>query len=516
MQQQHTLNFRRAARAFGALLLPSLLVASGCSEEVGGDGWVPPRASVGGSGPGGSMLNAGGAEAGESTGGSASGKGGRGGSGGRGGTAGSTATAGTTDPGEAGTGGTVEPTSVCGNGVTEAPHEDCDDGNTITGDDCPANCRKACETCEKTFCRAARAGEAGVHGWSPDSPRGPNDLLGTCLEMTGVAQGGPAKDVPRKDLCRAMLSCVRRERCDQPQALNSSDFPYAVMSCFCEGDVTDLNFIEECSASAAKGKCYREMKEASEREFDAQVFGGIYTGGSPLGVANLLILGCDLRLCTEECYPERSSGTVAQIVEDISRDLNAAGESPLGNLLADSQRAALGSDFALLMNTTFAEEVIYTTVGGLNFTATPGRGADADGRVLESEVWHSLVGMDPLLNSWIQGTDAYLVEITLTGRQLLDVLGVNRASLQVSGLTYTWDASLPGPNRVVEVRKEGAPLEEQVSYSIAISPTFLPRVPKEADVVVSDKTLVHEFMAYLRSLPQPVERPPLNRITRLN
>jgi cysteine-rich repeat protein len=33
------------------------------------------------------------------------------------------------------------PAAVCGNGITESPDEDCDDGNTRDGDACPANCR---------------------------------------------------------------------------------------------------------------------------------------------------------------------------------------------------------------------------------------------------------------------------------------------------------------------------------------------------------------------------------------
>ncbi|HEX2876629.1 MAG TPA: hypothetical protein VHP33_35505, partial [Polyangiaceae bacterium] len=168
MQQRNARGFGRAVRSAGRLglgALAALLAASGCSDEVGGDGYVPdrPSAGKGGLGGGAGTLGSGGLPAEGGAGGDSTASGGKAGSG-NSGTSGKGGRAGSSSMTDGGMGGEPTGTAVCGNNATE-PGEECDDGNTKSGDGCTADCKSACEVCEKTYCKAVRSVEAGDHGW---------------------------------------------------------------------------------------------------------------------------------------------------------------------------------------------------------------------------------------------------------------------------------------------------------------------------------------------------------------
>jgi 5'-nucleotidase len=122
---------------------------------------------------------------------------------------------------------------------------------------------------------------------------------------------------------------------------------------------------------------------------------------------------------------------VGRLTAPLSRDEGPAGESPLGQVVADAQLAATidaGAQLAL------------TNPGGLRAPLA----GDADGTVR----YEDLFAAQPFSNA--------LVTITLSGAQLLQVLEQQWAGqtrprmLQVSrGLSYTWDATRPVGQRIV-------------------------------------------------------------------
>jgi cysteine-rich repeat protein len=529
MQERNSRRLQRATRGASGLFcvaLFGLFAAGGCSEEVGGDGFVPdpPSAGKNGFAGGAGMLGSGGLSEGGAAG-EPSISGGRAGSTGRAGTSGKGGRGGTSTMTEGGRGG--EPSGpVCGNNMTEPP-EECDDGNTKSGDGCTADCRSNCEICEKTYCTAVRAQEAGEYNWSSNAvfPTS-KDLFTDCYEMPGVTKMGPAgAGVPLADLCREMVDCIRTEKCAQfvPDDLPLANLEYSTgsqntfMHCFCSYDVGEPGYLTACknpdSYDPEKdpnyiGKCKREIQEASELD-GVDIFNGLYTlKTKAFGGANNLLQWCDKRLCTEECLPGTSVGVVATIASDILQTKNAAGETPLGDLIADAQRAATATDFAFVNDETFTSE--YAPLG-LIFHAAPGRPADADGRILESEVRNVLFGIHPQYINKLGG--ARLVTMKLTGQQVFDFLAAERAAIQVSGLTFTWDASTL---QVTEVKKAGTAIDKAASYSVTVNNVLAKSIVGGTDVVATDKNPEQELVKFLQAQPQPIAPPTLDRITRAN
>jgi 5'-nucleotidase len=209
---------------------------------------------------------------------------------------------------------------------------------------------------------------------------------------------------------------------------------------------------------------------------------------------------------------ERAAAATAPLVNraiatfsvDISRTQNAAGESALGNLISDAQRAAMGTDFAFMNPGGIRADLV--------FPATVGNAADADGRAL----WGELFTIQPFGNN--------LVKLTMTGEQLYALLNqqfvVNRF-LQVSGLHYTWDAARPPQSRVVEVRKDGIPIDLAKTYTI-VANNFIATggdgftVFLEASSAVGGPIDLDAFIDYVSRLPQPFSAPAVDRIQRLN
>ncbi len=147
---------------------------------------------------------------------------------------------------------------------------------------------------------------------------------------------------------------------------------------------------------------------------------------------------------------------VGRIDAPLSRDESAAGEMPLGRVIADAQLAATqapadgGAQLALM------------NPGGVRAALT----GDAGGQVR----YEDLFAVQPFYNN--------LVTLTLTGAQLLAVLEQQWIDqpkpriLQVSrGLGYAWDANRPVGERVVpgSLTLDGQPIDPARRYRVTVN-----------------------------------------------
>jgi 5'-nucleotidase len=176
---------------------------------------------------------------------------------------------------------------------------------------------------------------------------------------------------------------------------------------------------------------------------------------------------------------------------------NAAGESALGNLIADAQRASTGAQFAFM------------NPGGIR------NELDA-GEVL----WGELFAIQPFSND--------LVSMDLTGAQidlLLEQQWINQSPpkiLKTSGLTYTWDANRPIGDRVIAIRDgSGNVLGANTVYRVTVN-SFMASggdnfvvLPSGTNRVVGAVDL-DALVEYVQSLQQPFAAKIEKRITRLN
>jgi 5'-nucleotidase len=188
---------------------------------------------------------------------------------------------------------------------------------------------------------------------------------------------------------------------------------------------------------------------------------------------------------------------IAEAATDIVRTQSPAGESALGDLIADAQRKVMGTDFA------------FTNPGGLRADLEAGE-----------VTWGELYTVQPFNN--------YLVTMELTGQQIYDLLNQQfptgttyHRMLQVSGLTYTWDNNLPPPGRITEVRRNGQPIDKAATYTVTVN-SFLAEGGDKFSVFtqganqVKGPTDLKALTDYLQSLPQPFSAKIDGRIERLN
>jgi 5'-nucleotidase len=151
----------------------------------------------------------------------------------------------------------------------------------------------------------------------------------------------------------------------------------------------------------------------------------------------------------------RSGRVVGTVRGEFTPVANAAGESNLGELVAEAQLAA--------MREAAGAQVAFTNPGGLRAPLAPRR---PDGGV----TYGDLFSVQPFGNT--------LVAVTLTGTQLLRLLeqqwrqAPDRTRiLPVAGLTYTWDGARPLGSRVVpeSVRIGGEPWVAERDYRVAVN-----------------------------------------------
>jgi 5'-nucleotidase len=203
---------------------------------------------------------------------------------------------------------------------------------------------------------------------------------------------------------------------------------------------------------------------------------------------------------------------IGSITADITRAANAAGESALGDVIADAQ----------LENTKPASEggalVAFMNPGGIraDFIYNQISGSEQPGEVTYGEMFT----VQPFGNN--------LVTMDLTGAQIDTLLeqqfdnpsaGQNRI-LQVSeGFTYTWSQGAPTGNKVdlASIMINGAPVDPNATYRITVN-SFLAdggdnfSVLKQGTNRLGGAVDTDALEAYFKAF-SPVAPGPQNRIT---
>lgn len=175
---------------------------------------------------------------------------------------------------------------------------------------------------------------------------------------------------------------------------------------------------------------------------------------------------------------------VGTAANDITSNRNKDGESAMGNLIADSERTAMKSDFAFM---------------------NPG-GIRAD--ILAGEVnWGELFTIQPFKEK--------LVKLILTGDQIRRLLNqqwqpqVDVRMLQISGLKYTWDGTKADGSKVINIYgADGTPINPNAKYSVTV-PEYLANggddftVFREGTDKVVGPVDIDVFENYIKQLKQP-------------
>jgi 5'-nucleotidase len=201
---------------------------------------------------------------------------------------------------------------------------------------------------------------------------------------------------------------------------------------------------------------------------------------------------------------------VGSITADITRTQNLAGESALGDVIADGMLAytqAAGAQLALM------------NPGGIraDLTHAFSPGGEAPGQVTFGEVFT------------VQPFNNLVVTITLTGAQLKAVLEqqfpgfggqtVQRILQVSSGFTYTWSSTAAPGDKVANIALNGVPIDPAATYRVTTN-DFLANggdgftnLTGGTDRTVAPDFDVDSLAAYLGA-NAPVAPGPQNRITR--
>jgi len=202
---------------------------------------------------------------------------------------------------------------------------------------------------------------------------------------------------------------------------------------------------------------------------------------------------------------------IATSAADITRIPDATGESALGNLVADSQRAAMNTDVALV------------TSGSL----TGALHADlARGNITWGDL-EAVLPPDAFMAAEYGGwySRPLVASRDLSGDQIRTILErqwgspVPEENLSVSGLVYTYDPSRPAGSRVTEVLVNGVPLERNATYSAAMNyylaygmgGDFSPAWDWGVNVTIGPAD-IDALAEYIRALPQPLNVAPDGRV----
>lgn len=212
-----------------------------------------------------------------------------------------------------------------------------------------------------------------------------------------------------------------------------------------------------------------------------------------------------------DAYAKLSAPLENRVVGKLTREVNAvvspAGESTLGNLIADAH----------LFGTAAPERggavIAFNNPGSLRASIIP----DADGGVKYGDLFKA----QPFQND--------LIVMTMTGRQVKELLeqqfnnGDRARLLGVSkGFTYSWDNARPRGEKIVagSMKLNGVPLQSTLQYRVTAN-SFLAggsegmglfRAGTDRQVGVLDL----EALVELISTGSPVTPPGVGRITRIN
>jgi 5'-nucleotidase len=195
------------------------------------------------------------------------------------------------------------------------------------------------------------------------------------------------------------------------------------------------------------------------------------------------------------------------ITETLSRVPNSAGESPLGDVIADAQLAATSAA------ANGGAVMAFTNPGGVRIDIT----RKEDGAVTYADLFAS----QPFRNQ--------LVTLTLTGKQIKDMLEQQWFDpkrpriLQVSnGFSYAWDNSKPDGERILSDRMtlNGAPIDPAAGYRVTVN-NFL-FVGGDGFTILTQGTAPRIGVYDIEALNSyflgnsPVGPGPANRIARIN
>ena len=206
---------------------------------------------------------------------------------------------------------------------------------------------------------------------------------------------------------------------------------------------------------------------------------------------------------------------IGSITANITRTANAAGESALGDVIADGQLEATNDP-------GFGDAVVaFMNPGGIraDLTYAGSSAGEGDGNVTYGEMFT----VQPFGNS--------MVTLTLTGAQIETMLeqqfngcqgqNANRI-LQVSaGFTYTWSASAPACSKVdpATIMLNGVVVDPAGSYRVTVN-SFLAdggdnfAVLKEGTNRLGGAVDTDAFEAYMKAFT-PINPGPQNRITQI-
>ena len=209
-----------------------------------------------------------------------------------------------------------------------------------------------------------------------------------------------------------------------------------------------------------------------------------------------------------------ANAVVGSVTADISRWRNAAGESALGDVIADAHLASTrapdagGAEVAFMHPGGIREDVLFDSTG-----------PESDGELTYGEAFSVL----PFGNS--------LVTVTLTGAQIEALLQSQFSGspddtsdvLQVSsGFSYTWDAARPAGARVdpSTIMIDGVPVDPEATYRVTAN-NFLAdggddyNVFRQGTERTGGDVDVAALVAYFEAA-RSVAPGPQDRITRLN
>jgi len=183
---------------------------------------------------------------------------------------------------------------------------------------------------------------------------------------------------------------------------------------------------------------------------------------------------------------------------DITTTENSAGESLMGNLIADAQKVSTGT------------EVAFMNPGGIRA-----------GLLAGAVTWGNLFSVQPFGNT--------LVTMKLTGSQILTALEQQWQGqpfpriMKTSGITYTWDNAQPVGSRIVagSVKINGVPLVTSQTYNVTVN-NFMATggdnffAFKSGTNQTGGAVDLDALIAYVKTLSQPFGAAIDGRIHRLN
>ncbi|MEH1123417.1 bifunctional metallophosphatase/5'-nucleotidase [Micromonospora sp. CPCC 206061] len=298
------------------------------------------------------------------------------------------------------------------------------------------------------------------------------------------------------------------------QLPNSSGAPTVVTSAGSNGVlVTDIDFtLDKRSGKFADITARNVIVENGIRKAD----GSWQTDASGAFVRNPALVDKSAEVIADK-YRAAVAPIANRVVGSISADLstaaNAAGESSLGDVIADAQLAytasAAGAQLALM------------NPGGIRAPLTFGNspGGEAPGQVTYGECFT------------VQPFNNLVVTQTFTGAQLKEVLEQQfvgfggqtvQRILQVSaGFAYTYTASAAAGSKVSGITLNGVPVDPAATYRVTTN-DFLAnggdgftRLTAGTDRATAPGFDVDALVAYLGGPTAPIGPGPQNRITRL-